>query len=139
MKGRRPKATHAADHGEKTPYLTDRPPAELAGEVARARWEKTIRDLEAENRKLPRSNESALIGLCSACQLLADAERSLAEHGLIVDAGREGSRRNPALSAKTSALTSIRGFASEIGLTPASAGRLPLPPIEDEPGDFDEF
>ena len=98
--------------------LSATPPACLTGETASARWTQTINDLAEESRTLPCSNEGVLIGYCAAFQLLADCERSIAKDGLLLDRGREGQKRSPALTGKISALSSIKGFASELGLSP---------------------
>jgi P27 family predicted phage terminase small subunit len=128
MKGRRKKnPIESSEH-----YLIADPPAELIGDIARARWVATIEVLDSENRKIPRSNEGVMIGYCSAFQLLADCERELQASGLLV-ANRDGGRRSPALAGKIQAMNAIRAFAAEIGLTPASASRLPLPPIAELP------
>lgn len=136
MRGRYPKTPPAATSGNAKLYLTRKPPAELVGAVAQSRWKSTINTLASENRKLPKSNEGVLIGFCAAFQLLADCEKSLQEDGLLVDGGRDGKRRSPALAGKLQAMNAIRAFASEIGLSPASASRLPLPPVEMMPNPF---
>lgn len=118
-------------------FLTHQTPDALVGPAAKARWMQTILVLADEGRRIPRSHEGALLGYCSAFQLLADCEASLATDGLLIDGGRDGKRRSPALGGKLSALTAIRQFGSELGLSTQSASRLPLPPISPEPNEFD--
>lgn len=88
---------------------------------------------------MPHTQKMIVAGLCSAAQLLADSEASIAADGLLIDAGRDGKKRNPALSSKIQALGLIRAYAAEIGLSPASASRLPLPPVEEEKNPFTEL
>lgn len=136
MQGRYKKTAPAATSGNPKLYLSSSPPAELVGVTAKLRWKSTINSLAAENRKLPTSHEGILIGFCSSFQLLADCEQSLRAHGIMIDGGRDGQRRSPALAGKLQALNAIRQFSSEIGLSPASASRLPLPPVEEERNPF---
>lgn len=140
-KGRRPKVTApqtASDNPEL--YLTpSQVPAELRGELARLQWRTLLEDLAAENRRLPASQKMIVLGYCSAAQLLADSEDSIMNDGILIEGGREGRRRNPALSSKIQALGLVRSYAAEIGLSPASASRLPLPAIEEEFNPFSEL
>lgn len=129
--------------------LTTEPPAELSGDVARARWTRTIETLADEGRQLPASNEGVLMAYSSAFQLLSECEAAIASDGLLVDGGRDGKRRHPALAGKTSALTSIRSLAAQLALSPTSAKGVVLPPVttrnpfqhllDREPNEFDEF
>ena len=135
-KGRYKKAPSPATSGKHHLYLNAKPPGELVGTVAKLRWKNTIHTLASENRKLPKSHEGILIGFCSSFQLLADCEASIRTDGLLVDGGRDGKRRSPALAGKIQALNAIRQFSAELGLSPASASRLPLPPIEEERNEF---
>ena len=123
--------THTAPSGNSENYLSSKPPSTLTGKAARERWKQTIEILAKETRFIPRSNEGVLIGYCSAFSLLDDCEKSLAADGLLVDGGRDGKRRHPALAGKLQALSAIRLYAAELGLTPRSAARLPLPTIEE--------
>ena len=120
-------------------HLTESPPATLTGHAARERWTLTIHDLEAEGRKLPRSNEGVLIGYASAFQLLADCDEGLKTDGLLIDGGRDGKRRHPALAGKLQALAAIRGFGVQLGLSPTSAKGLPVPPVDPEPNPYDSI
>jgi len=144
MKGRRPKyptAPAVIEHGA-NPHLylqPDQPPDDLRGAIAREQWTVLLEDLAAENRKLPTSQKMIVLGYCSAAQLLADSEDSIIADGILIGAGREGRKRNPALSSKIQALGLIRAYAAEIGLSPASASRLPLPPVEKKRNKFDDL
>jgi phage terminase small subunit len=42
-----------------------------------------------------------------------------------MDGGREGGKRNPAISAQIAALASLKGFCSELGLSPGSFKKMP--------------
>jgi P27 family predicted phage terminase small subunit len=141
-KGRRPKVKHQPDTGIEPAalYLSpNQPPPELRGPIARAEWHSLLAHLEGENRKLPLSQKMIVAGLCAAAQLLADSEDSIVSTGILIADGRGGFKRNPALSSKIQALGLIRAYSAEIGLSPASASRLPLPPIEKERNPFEEL
>ena len=119
--------------------LSKTPPETLQGDVARARWARTIETLQSEGRTLPRSNEGMLEGYCAAFELLADCEASIKADGLLVDGGRDGQRRSPALSGKIQALAAIKGFATQLGLSPTSAKGLKLQRVDEKPNPFREF
>ncbi len=139
MRGRRPDPKQAAQSAENPgPTLTGEPPDYLTGHAARV-WRETIGDLEAEGRPIHRLNRQTLVGFCDACGIVRECSETLAREGHLVDGGREGSKRNPAASIRISALQAVRAYAAELGLSPASSGRLPKPPPPVRKSRFDDL
>lgn len=129
MTGRRPnQKTARVSAGKPASALTSNPPAYLTGHGADV-WRETIADLEAEGRPIHVLNRQALFGFCESSAAVREYGEILARDGHTIDGGREGQKRNPAASLRISALNSLRAYAAELGLTPASAGRLPSPPV----------
>jgi P27 family predicted phage terminase small subunit len=130
MQGRYPKQTPTPAKPGSTPAnLTRKPPGYLAGHAAKI-WRETISDLEAEGIPLHRLNRQALVGFCDACGIVRECSETLAREGHTMAGGREGIKRNPAASIRISALQAVRAYAAELGLSPASSGRLPKAPIK---------
>ena len=87
-------------------------------------WKETVENLAKSGRPLLSIHTQTLIGFCAACSDLKEAGEILEKEGHLIDGGREGKKRHPAGSMRTQALTSVRAYAAELGLTPTSAGRL---------------
>lgn len=123
MKGRRPKK-------QKTPISTTaigpEPPAWM-GEHAAEVWRRTIADLETEGRPIHQLNLQLFTGFCEAAGLVRECAEILSRDGMLIDGGRDGQRRHPAVSMRLSALTALRGYAVELGLAPGAVGRLAAP------------
>jgi P27 family predicted phage terminase small subunit len=134
MRGRKPKPAAlkiAAGNPGKRPIVSGPkalkgrpvPPAHLTGE-ALAEWRRVVADL-VRMGVLGRENRVSLAIYCQNWARMVEAERHVAEHGLMVAAPRTGvPMHNPYLSiAKASAATCSR-IAAEFGLTPSSRQRV---------------
>ena len=106
--------------------LSKKPPVWLSDHAKKV-WTDTISDLDAAGIPLLTIHRQAMIGFCSACSDLKEAGEILAKEGHLVDGGREGQKRHPAGSMRTQALTAVRAYSAELGLTPTSSGRLVIP------------
>lgn len=114
----------------KTPIdkpLTSTPPSFLP-EHAQSVYRNTVKDLAASGRPLLVIHREAVIGLAQAADLARQAGEEIRKTGFTSDGGREGSKRNPAISAQIAALASVKGFCAELGLTPAAFEKRPKPP-----------
>jgi P27 family predicted phage terminase small subunit len=118
--------------------LTSEAPSHLS-DHAKDVWRTTIENLQSENRPLHQLNEEILIGFASSASIARECGEILAREGYLISGGRDGSRRHPAASIRMSALQSLRAFAAELGLSPASSGRLPKPSIAMKPNKFSQF
>src|ERR1035437_2739288 len=120
MKGTRPHNTAPAT-GEFIPAKAPDHLNKYAADV----WQATITDLETGGRKIPQEYTQAFLGFCHCSGTVRECDEVLAREGMVVDGGREGPKRHPLIVVKNSALLGLRGYAESLGLTPASAGRLP--------------
>jgi|GEM_PF-6619632 len=132
MKGRRPQTNKQSI--ETTKAISGTPPdwmGKYAGEV----WRKTIEDLEAESRPIHQLNTQMLIGFAEAAGLVRECAEIIAKEGMLIDGGRYGKKRHPAVGMRLAALSALRGYASELGLTPGASGRLPAVPASRGPAE----
>ena len=120
MRGRKPKK-QARSNGE---TITATPPAWL-NNYAKAIWTQTVSDIEAAGAALPLRFHEIFVGYCQSAAAAREADEILSREGLTVCDGRAGTRRHPLVSVRSQALLQLRACAESLGLTPASAGRLP--------------
>lgn len=120
---KRPKPTKRPPTAE----LTDAEPPDWLSKYGVEVWHRTLKDLAEAGRPVDRLNREAFVGFCDAAGLVAECSQVLAAEGMTIDGGREGKKRHPAVTTRISALNSLRAYAAELGLTPASSGRLPEP------------
>lgn len=124
MKGRR-KSDKAGTTA--TQFIEGTPPDWLS-EYAKETWIQTLADIDRAGRKLDMLDTEAFLGFCQAAGLARQCTEIISREGVCVDGGREGTKRHPACSTQNAALSQVRQFAAELGLTVASRGRLPSPP-----------
>jgi len=102
-----------------------RPPPKLSRE-ARKEW----RRLEAELRTagvLTMRDRAVLTGYCLAWARLREAEEDIERLGTLVE-GTEGTQiRNPALTTWNQAMSQLRMYAAELGLSPSARARVTGP------------
>jgi len=134
MKGRKPKPNviHIATgsknvrKNELTPTSPiGKPPTILEGR-ALEEWSIQVAELEAIGIGT-KIEATALACFCLAVQQLEDAREEVKRNGLVVFTER-GAVKNPAVTIMNSAMTQIRAFAIEFGMTPCSRGRVKVTP-----------
>lgn len=131
MRGRKP-ALQAIEGG-----LADlpKPPSRLKGE-ARAEWYLVVPDLIAR-RVLTDAMMTSVEAYCIAAGAVRDCQEILGREGHTID-GPRGIRRHPASQVQTQMLTEQRRWAAELGLTPASRGKVGAAPAGED-GDADPY
>lgn len=85
-------------------------------------WKRMTKQLK-ELKVLTRADQFALEGLCLAYARACQADRIVAEHGLIVKTFK-GVGPNPAIKISKDSWSELRRFAGEFGLTPSSRARV---------------
>ncbi len=103
----------------KTPV--GKPPEILSG-VGLETWEKIAAEMTIAGT-ISNVDAEALLAYCTAVQDLYDTYEDIETHGRIVETER-GLVKNPAFTIRATALTQIKAFACEFGLTPASRGKV---------------
>jgi P27 family predicted phage terminase small subunit len=121
--------TTSTNRTMKDQKLNSTPPAFLP-EHAQEVYRTTVKDLAASGRPLLVIHRESVIGLAQAADLAKQAGEEIRKTGFVMDGGREGVKRNPAISAQIAALASLKAFAAELGLTPGSFKKMPQ--IEEE-------
>jgi P27 family predicted phage terminase small subunit len=104
--------------------LSSTPPAWLP-DHAKEVFTSTVKELAAAGRPLREIHLQTVIGLAQAADMARQAGDAISRDGFSTDGGREGQKRHPAISAQIAALASVRAYAVQLGMTPASASRLP--------------
>jgi P27 family predicted phage terminase small subunit len=117
----------------------DKPPAELAGDLAAAgEWRRVAPLLRAAGL-VSESERAALTALCQQWSRYLAAHAQVIALGMCIKSGKGIPVQNPYLSVADRALTHCHRLWSELGLTPsgrARANRLPAAP-EDVPSKWD--
>ncbi len=108
-----------------------KPPAWLS-KHAKATWKTTIQNLKSADRTLPLAYHESFVGYCEASAIVREASELLAKEGLVIDGGREGKKRHPAVVVHAGGLAQLRGFADALGLTCAASARLPQAVVKEE-------
>lgn len=88
---------------------------------------------------MPRRYEETMAAYCCAAAAVRDADELLREEGLTVSDGRSGTRRHPAVAIRSQGLQQVRLLADALGLSPASASRLPRSESPEKPNPFAEL
>lgn len=97
-------------------------PSWLEGE-ARNTWKRTVPEL-ARRGLLKRVDRDALVAYCVAVQTMRDAYRLIADEGLTIEQGTGSRKPHPAFQILAQSQNTIRAFAHEFGLTPASEANI---------------
>lgn len=117
-RGRKTPATTPADAIDKVP----RPPAEMGAE-ARAEWKRVLPVL-VERRVLSPGDLAGVEAYCNAVGDAAQARAAIAKDGAYVTNARDELKRHPGFATLREANQAARQWAAELGLTPASRGRI---------------
>lgn len=115
---------------------TEVPPS--LGEVARDEWVRLGRVFAGQPTRFRESDRPAVASYCGWWGTYVAAQRDLAERGPVVvgrsSADREHLVKNPSEAIARNASTQLRGWATALGLTPASRTRLGVDDFPDDPG-----
>ena len=140
-KGRKPTPTELnrlIGNPSKRP-MNDREPQFTAGvphcpewldAEAKAIWHRVVPEL-AGCGLLTLADEGVLLGYCVAYGQLVQAERVIARDGITAET-EKSIKVHPAVSVKSQALTQLRSFGSELGLSPVARTRLQTPASADD-------
>jgi len=99
-------------------------------EDARAMWGRVVRELHAAG-VLSAADEGVLTGYCVAYGLLVMGMRDVAERGATVQ-GERAEKPNPSVTLVNSAMTQLRGYGAELGLSPVARQRLQSPTRDED-------
>ena len=134
MKGRKqtPRST-----GGDSPLKSNKPAPGLT-KSACVIWKQTLERVHAAGGEIPSRFEQVLAAYCESGALVARAAIQLESEGLTITDRRGTPVKHPASSVLTQATSQVRALGETLGLSPASAARLPRPVVEDE-NPFAEF
>lgn len=107
-----------------TPAM-DIPPPEWLDENGRREHERAATELRLQGR-LTRDCAAVLEGIATAYQHMMEADTQVKEFGLLIPAGENGMKGNPAVGMRQAANTSWKLWLVQAGLTPASLGRIEI-------------
>ena len=133
MRGRKPTPTAilkaqgsrraAGRTGEPTPPVTAPMPPKELNEQAMVEWRRIVPLLEEMNL-LAQADRAALALYCQAFARWQDAEKNIAEDGVIVKAPSGYPVQNPYISISNGAIGQILKLLGEFGLSPSARTRL---------------
>jgi P27 family predicted phage terminase small subunit len=103
-------------------------PSWLAAEAKRE-WRRILPELEAMGL-LAKADRATIAGYCSAWSRLVEAEKLIAEHGVLVEGYRGSLVKNPACQLARDAAAQVAAAARELGLTPRARESLSTSPAE---------
>lgn len=109
-------------------YLTD---------VGKKEWRRVGKLLSAL-QVLTDSDLTALAAYCDAYSRWLDARKLIEEQGLTTETGAGNLKAHPATAVVHQAMTEMRQFMVELGLTPSSRTRVNQV-AKDEPSEFEKF
>jgi P27 family predicted phage terminase small subunit len=117
--------------------LPDEPLPELASpnaptwlhREAKREWRRIVPELEALGL-LTNLDRSALAGYCQSYARWYEAEVAIRRDGMIMTTATGYQQQTPAVGIARQALSDMRAFASEFGLSPAARTRISVKPAE---------
>lgn len=104
---------------------------------AKGEWPRVIADLQHLG-VLSKTDRASIIGFCVAFGEFEHATKTLGTEGHFYTDDKGTLRAHPAVSVQQNAMSKMRSYASEFGLSPASRGRVPKKK-DDKPNDDDEL
>jgi len=149
MVGRKPKPTalkelqgnpgkRALNKHEPKPTGIPTCPTQLDA-AAKREWKRISRGLIAIGL-LTSVDRAALAGYCSSYSRWITAEEQIQKFGLVIKSPKSNFPiQNPYVSVANTALDTMRKFATEFGLTPASRTRLQVEPAGGQADPFEAF
>lgn len=125
-----PRPTTVTVGGEK--IRVPAPPKHLS-EHGRKAWRQLFKELYALDLVCETDMQAfeILVGSYDVWRLAQDA---IAEHGVLVEDGRGGLRKSPALQVARDAATTFTRLADKFGITPKAAAALGLSEVQDNGG-----
>lgn len=106
----------------------DLPPDELKDDkVAQEEWTRTVPILR-KIRQIRKVDRASLIALCKCWSRWIEAERKVAELGMVVKAPSGYPIINPYLGISNKTMSTLKSLWAEIGLTPSSRSRISVDP-----------
>lgn len=122
----------------KAPTLQRTPsPPDWLTEIGRAEW-KRVGKLLSKLQVLTDADLSALAAYCDAYSRWRSARQMIEEQGLTTETGAGNLKAHPATVVVHQAITEMRQFMNELGLTPSSRTRVNQTK-RDEPSEFEKF
>lgn len=117
----------ASNHDEPMPEVAIPDCPDHLDDAARAEWDRLVPEL-ASLGMLTRIDRAALAAYCQAWSRWEHAERQVQEMGLIVKSPNGYPCQNPYLSIANKAVSQVKTFAAELGLTPSSRSKVKVKP-----------
>ncbi len=116
------------------PMLTPNPPENLK-KVGRAEWIRTSEELHKVGL-LTNLDLAALTAYCFCFETFIDATEKVKEHGVIIKAQSGFPMQSPYLTIANKAMSEMRRWLVEFGMTPSSRTRVKgIPIVNDDPTD----
>jgi len=100
-------------------------PAHLSGE-AKKEWHRMLKTLTALGL-LAATDRAALAAYCQAYGRWVEAEKKVAEVGLVAQTAAGNVIQNPYLAVANKAMEQMKGYLIEFGMTPSSRARVHAP------------
>lgn len=110
-------------------------PAWLCGEALNT-WRRIVPKL-ARLKLIKPEDRDVLVAYCTAVASMRAAQECINEEGVLIETERGARKLNPAFTVLTQSQNTIRAFAHEFGLTPASESNVAGKAEEDE--EFNPF
>lgn len=110
-------------------------PSWLCGEALNT-WRRIVPKL-ARLKLIKPEDRDALVAYCTAVASMRSAQECINEEGVLIKTERGARKLNPAFTVLTQSQNTIRAFAHEFGLTPASESNVARKAEEDE--EFNPF
>lgn len=98
------------------------PPSWLPSE-AKAEWKRVVPALDRLDLLKP-EDRAMISGYCLAWSEIHAATKALQKHGSLTSMGARGPQAHPAVAIRRNALATLRSYAQQFGLSPASEQRL---------------
>lgn len=93
---------------------------------ARAEWDRIVPAL-VKMRLATMADRTALVGYCEQWSLYLRASALVRSEGLLIVGQKGNDVRNPAVQIARDALSMVKSFCTEFGLTPSARSRISIP------------
>lgn len=116
------------DHNEPQLEIAKPEPPDFLDAEALAEWHRQCDELHSLGT-LAKTDRPTLAAFCQVWSRWQAAERSLTQLGVVIRTTSGEAAISPYFSVAQRCLKELRGFASELGLSPASRSRLNVTPV----------